>query len=96
MFARVVQQIPGRAVFVVSDPDGEVVRDPTAGEQAVDAVGRGMFAKMIADAKALANVVQKAMGKQGKFYFDHLPKENHGTILHGAVMQAFTQLYEKN
>lgn len=52
-------------------------------------------AEMIGDAKALANVVQKAMEKQGKFYFDYLPKENHGTILHGAVMQAFTQLYEK-
>ena len=31
--SRVVQQVPGGAVLVVADPDGEVVRDPTPGEE---------------------------------------------------------------
>ena len=51
---------------------------------------------MMGDTKALANAVEKVMEKQGKFYFDSLPKENHDTILHGSVMQVFAQFYEKN
>lgn len=48
--AGLMQQIPRGAVLVVADPDRKVVRDPTAGEQAVDAVSRGMLAEMLADA----------------------------------------------
>src|SRR5436190_15236889 len=38
-----MQEIPGSPVFLVPDPDREVVRDPAAGEKLSDAIGRGIF-----------------------------------------------------
>src|SRR6266851_3041596 len=43
MLARPVERIPGRIVFLVADPDGEVVTDPTAGKQMWQRVVRRMF-----------------------------------------------------
>src|SRR5262245_58632614 len=45
---RLVQQVPGGVVFVVADPDGEIVGDPTAREQSPDTVGGRVVAEVIA------------------------------------------------
>src|SRR5262245_22129173 len=45
--ARLVEQVPGGVVFVVADPDGEIVRYPTAREKSPDAVGGRVVAQVI-------------------------------------------------
>ena len=45
------------------------------------------------DAKKLADKIKAAKNKKTKVFFDYLPKEDHGTILHPAVFNAFRLLY---
>jgi predicted alpha/beta superfamily hydrolase len=44
---------------------------------------------MESDAKNLAKAIQKSGAKNVKLQFEYLPKEDHGTILHQAVGNAF-------
>lgn len=46
------------------------------------------------DARGLAKLLQKSQ-KLGKVWFEYLPKENHGTILHPAVARAFKLFNQK-
>ncbi|HTL09230.1 MAG TPA: alpha/beta hydrolase-fold protein [Chitinophagaceae bacterium] len=48
---------------------------------------------MIVDASLLAEKVEKWQGPNARVYFDYLPEENHGTILHQAVANAFKLFY---
>jgi len=48
---------------------------------------------MEGDAKKLAKVILKAKKKNTEFHFEFLPKEDHGTILHQAVGNAFELFY---
>jgi predicted alpha/beta superfamily hydrolase len=48
---------------------------------------------MEVDANLLADKIKAANSKMVKVYFDYLPKENHATILHPAVANAFKVLY---
>jgi predicted alpha/beta superfamily hydrolase len=48
---------------------------------------------MEVDANLLADKIKVSKNKTVKVYFDYLPKEDHGTILHQAVANAFKVLY---
>lgn len=45
------------------------------------------------DAKMLATKVREQRNKNVKIYFDYLPREDHATVLHQAVANAFRMLY---
>ncbi|MCH8619833.1 alpha/beta hydrolase-fold protein [Undibacterium sp. TS12] len=54
-------------------------------------------AEMVSNTRALAAALRQA-SKQGKnltFHFEYLPQEDHGSILHGAVMKAFRLFHEQ-
>jgi uncharacterized protein len=54
---------------------------------------------MEVDANLLADKLRTTKSRQVKVFFDYLPLENHGTIMHQAVMNAlrqFAPLYQKN
>lgn len=48
---------------------------------------------MEVDANLLADKIKHAKDKAVKVYFDYLPQENHATIMHQAVANAFKLLY---
>lgn len=48
---------------------------------------------MEVDANLLAERIKKTNNKNLKVYFDYLPQENHATIMHQAVSNAFRLLY---
>lgn len=48
------------------------------------------------DAKLLAEKIRIGQSKYVNVYFDYLPEENHGTVTHQAVFNAFRALYPKN
>lgn len=50
---------------------------------------------MEVDANLLAEKIRAANNTSGNVVFDYLPEENHATILHQAVLNAFSQL-QKN
>ena len=47
------------------------------------------------DAKLLAEKIKKSQSKNVKVFFDYLPEENHATVTHQAVFNAFRLLYPK-
>jgi len=47
---------------------------------------------MEVDANLLAEKINSTKSKSVKLYFDYLPQENHATIMHQAVLNAFRQL----
>lgn len=48
---------------------------------------------MEVDANLLADKIRQAQSKNVSVFFDYLPLENHATIMHQAVMNAFGVLY---
>ncbi|QSB26266.1 alpha/beta hydrolase [Flavobacterium sp. CLA17] len=50
---------------------------------------------MEVDANLLAEKIKAPKSKNIKVFFDYLPQENHGTILHPAVSNAFKFFYPK-
>jgi predicted alpha/beta superfamily hydrolase len=50
---------------------------------------------MEVDANVLAEKLKRAKNGKATIYFDYLPSENHATILHQAVSNAFRLLYSK-
>jgi len=48
---------------------------------------------MEVDANVLADKIKVTKSKNVKVYFDYLPQENHVTIMHQAVLNAFRVLY---
>lgn len=50
---------------------------------------------MIVDANVLADKIKALKDKNVHVYFDYLPLENHATIGHQAVLNAFKLLYQK-
>lgn len=50
---------------------------------------------MEVDANLLADKIKSIKNKSLKVYFDYLPEENHATILHQAVSNAFKLIYLK-
>lgn len=50
---------------------------------------------MEVDANLLVEKIQQTKSKNVKIYFDYLPQENHATIGHQAVFNAFRQLFSK-
>lgn len=48
---------------------------------------------MEVDANLLADKLRSQPAAHSNIYFDYLPDENHGTILHQAVMNAFKLIY---
>ena len=48
---------------------------------------------MIVDASLLAEKIEQTNNHQLKVYFDYLPAEDHATIMHQAIMNAFQMLY---
>ena len=48
---------------------------------------------MEVDANVLADKIKVTKSKNVKVYFDYLPQENHATIMHQAVLNAFRVLY---
>ncbi|RUT71599.1 alpha/beta hydrolase [Flavobacterium cupreum] len=50
---------------------------------------------MEVDANLLAEKIKTSKSKNIKVFFDYLPQENHGTILHPAVSNAFKFFYPK-
>ncbi|MBS7255840.1 alpha/beta hydrolase [Flavobacterium branchiicola] len=51
---------------------------------------------MEVDANLLAEKIKASKSKNIKVYFDYLPTENHGTILHPAVSNSFRFFYPQN
>ena len=51
---------------------------------------------MEVDANVLAEKIKATKSNRVKVYFDYLPGEDHGTIMHQAVSNAFRLLYPKN
>ena len=51
---------------------------------------------MEVDANLLADKLKQSSSKNVNVYFDYLPLENHATILHQAVSNAFKLLYPTN
>lgn len=50
---------------------------------------------MEVDANLLADKLKKSKSKSVHVYFDYLPQEDHATIMHQAVFNAFRMLYPK-
>jgi predicted alpha/beta superfamily hydrolase len=50
---------------------------------------------MEVDANLLAEKINRTKSKNVKVYFDYLPQEDHATIMHQAVFNAFRLLYPK-
>jgi uncharacterized protein len=50
---------------------------------------------MEVDAAVLADEIKSRKNKQVNVYFDYLPQENHATIMHQAVFNAFRLLYPR-
>jgi predicted alpha/beta superfamily hydrolase len=50
---------------------------------------------MEVDANLLAEKIKATKSRQVKLYFDYLPDENHATIMHQAVSNAFRLLHSK-
>lgn len=48
---------------------------------------------MEVDANILADKIQQTKSKKVQVYFDYLPNENHATVTHSAVFNAFRILY---
>ena len=48
------------------------------------------------DARLLAKKIKDGPSKSVKVMFDYLPDEDHATITHQAVFNAFRLLYPKN
>lgn len=48
---------------------------------------------MVREAKTLANLIKKAGLDSVQLFFEYLPKEDHGTILHQATGNAFELMY---
>jgi hypothetical protein len=48
---------------------------------------------MEVDANLLTGKINETKSKMVKVYFDYLPQENHATIMHQAVSNAFKLLY---
>lgn len=48
------------------------------------------------DANLLAEKLKATKSKTVNVYFDYLPSEDHGTIMHQAVFNAFKLLYKKD
>lgn len=51
--------------------------------------------EMVADAKAFAKAIKQAQPKTLRFVFEYLPKEDHGSILHPASLNAFQYFHPK-
>jgi len=51
---------------------------------------------MEVDANVLAEKIKTTKSNKVKVFFDYLPEEDHGTIMHQAVSNAFRLLYPKN
>jgi len=51
---------------------------------------------MEVDANLLAEKIRGAKNKNVAVYFDYLPQEDHATIGHQAVFNAFRMLYPAN
>jgi predicted alpha/beta superfamily hydrolase len=51
---------------------------------------------METDARLLADKIKKATSKNVSVFFNYLPDEDHATITHQAVFNAFRMLYPKN
>ena len=51
---------------------------------------------MEVDANVLAEKIKTTKSNRVKVFFDYLPEEDHGTIMHQAVSNAFRLLYPKN
>jgi uncharacterized protein len=51
---------------------------------------------METDAKLLSEKLKATKSKTVNVYFDYLPQEDHGTIMHQAVFNAFKLLYKKD
>ena len=51
---------------------------------------------MEVDANLLTEKINETKSKTVKVYFDYLPQENHATILHQAVSNAFRLLYQSS
>src|SRR5207245_195180 len=49
MLARLVERVPGGIVFLMTNPDGEVVTDPATGKEMRQRVARRMFFQEGAD-----------------------------------------------
>jgi uncharacterized protein len=50
---------------------------------------------MEADANLLADKIRKTQSKSIQVYFDYLPQEDHATIMHQAVSNAFKFIYQR-
>jgi uncharacterized protein len=50
---------------------------------------------MEVDANVLADKLNEIKSPNLRVYFDYLPRENHATIMHQAVLNAFNSLYQK-
>ena len=51
---------------------------------------------MEVDANLLAEKLRNSESKNVTVYFDYLPQEDHATIMHQAVFNAFRMLYPAN
>ena len=51
---------------------------------------------MEVDANLLAEKVKATKSESVKVYFDYLPEENHATIMHQAVFNAFKILHSSS
>ncbi len=51
---------------------------------------------MEVDANLLYDKIKQGKSKTVKTYFDYLPNENHATVTHPAVFNAFRLLYPQN
>ncbi|MEM6805064.1 MAG: alpha/beta hydrolase-fold protein [Bacteroidota bacterium] len=50
---------------------------------------------MIELAEKLAAAIRESENKKFELFYKYLPREDHGTILHNAVYEAFRELYKK-
>ncbi|WP_374518765.1 alpha/beta hydrolase [Undibacterium squillarum] len=51
--------------------------------------------EMVNDARALAALIRKHKPRNTQFVFEYLPKEDHGTILHPATLNAFAHFFPR-
>lgn len=84
--------------------DGSILNSPQVNFQNTDiyiGVGKEGLAPssnphvMEVDANLLAEKLTSMKQRNVKVFFDYLPEENHATIMHQAVLNAFKKLYAK-
>lgn len=85
------KELSEKRVVNIYLPEGYNAKDTTVGKEGL--APTAIPHVMEVDANVLADKIKSLKNKHVNVYFDYLPLENHATIMHPAVFNAFRLLY---